>query len=606
MQHRVREASQLGRDTKTYDRLPAWSASDAKSRLPSKDDDRRVRLVKSKDVMTYDGELPRHPPPQSTESLLPYLLRLADENGFSTPCSVLTRCGIKAAELGGQAIAIEGLARAACQSVEELKRIAYRHTSGSPKVYLLEHELIAKDLRLGSPRVCPECVRENGFIAAHFDLKVMIACPTHEKLLISSCPACFRPLSWRRPRLLECNCGASLDCYKRPKVAHTCIDLLDLVKRKVLRLPVPEGYSSGIPATQLGELSLRSVLYLVGALGWRRLRGSCRAEKFDEIVPLAATVLSEWPVNFYKLLKEAAGYKSSDAPIYLTQDLKDIYWCLRIGLKPCKETEFIYAELSRFSMDHCGTGCRAKTVQSRSGNNSERYLPLKLVAKRMGIDRRTAKSVIAKEGVSTITIPSRRGERVLVAVTAVGYPQKSPGKVFRLPEAAKLIGVTPGVLKVLKSNGDYETKNLPRQMNGYHELDVAAFAAKLRSLLPRKSHTISPAKSIRFDRILKHSQIACVTKASIVRKMLKREIVAIGCEDMSIQGLLFSREQFAAVRNGNDCVEMNASSSRPTRSRAGWKVDAVQLESAPDAAESGTAHPFVGQDRRQDHVGIEW
>jgi hypothetical protein len=42
---------------------------------------------------------------------------------------------------------------------------------------LLGHPVLPQDLNLTHPRFCPHCVRERGFLEAHWDLALMVACP---------------------------------------------------------------------------------------------------------------------------------------------------------------------------------------------------------------------------------------------------------------------------------------------------------------------------------------------------------------------------------------------------------------------------------------------
>jgi TniQ protein len=71
-----------------------------------------------------DG-LVRHPPPYPTESLFGYVLRLAEENGYTTPSSVLALIGIKKTQLKNRHLRLRRLARIAHRESCELARIAY-------------------------------------------------------------------------------------------------------------------------------------------------------------------------------------------------------------------------------------------------------------------------------------------------------------------------------------------------------------------------------------------------------------------------------------------------------------------------------------------------
>jgi hypothetical protein len=62
-----------------------------------------------------------------------------------------------------------------------LDQIAFRSVENEFEVGLLRNVVSVKDSSLKRARVCPECAREKGFIEAHWQLEVMVACPVHER-----------------------------------------------------------------------------------------------------------------------------------------------------------------------------------------------------------------------------------------------------------------------------------------------------------------------------------------------------------------------------------------------------------------------------------------
>ncbi len=61
-----------------------------------------------------------------------------------------------------------------------------------------------------APRVCPDCLAEDGICRIGWDFSFVTACPRHEKLLIDQCPGCTKLLSWQRPAVDICSCGTYL------------------------------------------------------------------------------------------------------------------------------------------------------------------------------------------------------------------------------------------------------------------------------------------------------------------------------------------------------------------------------------------------------------
>jgi hypothetical protein len=252
--------------------------------------------------------LVRHPAPFATESFFGYILRLSEENGYTTPWSLFLLAGMTQHETRTTGIKVAKLAQVANRSPAELEPLSYRWGGDSPRsCRLLGHLLRPHQLVVTRPKLCPECVAEKGFIEAHFDLALMTGCAVHRKLLISSCPRCMKPLRWFRPGLLECRCGSLLSA-EVPSIGLAEADLLDIVRRKILGLASATGYASGLPYSHLQLMSLRSLLSLVAILGKRSLTVENDSERKNpqRVVLAAANVLADWPSNFFRLLRAIA------------------------------------------------------------------------------------------------------------------------------------------------------------------------------------------------------------------------------------------------------------------------------------------------------------
>lgn len=80
---------------------------------------------------------------------------------------------------------------------------------GKTKIYFMEHLLLRPYLvRHTRPQLCPICIQEYGYAKAVWDLALATACTVHGQQLIDHCLFCSRAISWRRPSLYECLCGA--------------------------------------------------------------------------------------------------------------------------------------------------------------------------------------------------------------------------------------------------------------------------------------------------------------------------------------------------------------------------------------------------------------
>ena len=104
--------------------------------------------------------LVRHPAPYPTESLLGYVLRLSEKNGYLSPWSVCQLAGMRQKEMKTTGIRVEKLAQIAACPVSELTQIAFTSAGNRRLPQLLGHRLTPTDLNIALPKLCPQCVAE--------------------------------------------------------------------------------------------------------------------------------------------------------------------------------------------------------------------------------------------------------------------------------------------------------------------------------------------------------------------------------------------------------------------------------------------------------------
>jgi hypothetical protein len=156
------------------------------------------------------GLLPRRPAPKCTESLFSYPIRLSEKNGFESPWSLFKRAHIDQHEWRTRGAHARKLASIVGCKGHYLEEISYCLDRMSRSYTLLGHPISATDIEPDRPKLCVECVQDKGFVEAHWDLVVMIACPIHATWACQRCLSCGQNLGLYRPGLLKCSCGSSL------------------------------------------------------------------------------------------------------------------------------------------------------------------------------------------------------------------------------------------------------------------------------------------------------------------------------------------------------------------------------------------------------------
>ena len=186
-----------------------------------------------------------------------------------------------------------------------------------------------------------------------------------------------------------------------------------------------------------------------------------------------------------------------------------------------------------------------KLMRRLRTDHSERFISKAEFARRYGINPRTATRFLEDEGVPSRTFRWGKSERKLIDSAAARLSPTMPGKIYRVRQAAAMIGISGGLLKRLKATGDFDVNHLLRTKPGFHELDIEAFIQKLQSLAPPvKPADLSSPKYIRFEVVARGWYGSVEVKANIVRAVLSRELPVVGNVDGTVAGLLVSYEGF--------------------------------------------------------------
>lgn len=142
------------------------------------------------------------PAPASDESLIGYLLRLAEENFLGSTSTLLRPSGVRLKAVYSEP-ELTALAETHGLPLQHLQCLAsFSAIRGSiPVRYFLRKSAIA---------VCPACLREAGYIRQAWHHELITVCPTHRVQLVDHCPACQAPLELNRPSVRACRCGFAL------------------------------------------------------------------------------------------------------------------------------------------------------------------------------------------------------------------------------------------------------------------------------------------------------------------------------------------------------------------------------------------------------------
>ncbi|TNE65431.1 MAG: hypothetical protein EP335_05805 [Alphaproteobacteria bacterium] len=339
-------------------------------------------------------KLLRRPRPEEGESLMGYLVRVAEENGYARP-GWLFDMSVSPASLPMRQSDPAALAAVLGIEVDTLADTCYwplvgrgRHKTRS----FLGVELPDAAVKLKRPKVCPACLGQKPFRRAIWDLSVVACCPTHGNRLLDRCPGCARDLAWSSARVASCGyCGLDLSTVVAAEadakaVALTTYVLCQLGQGNGHR---PAGFSvlDDLTPNDLCRLIIFLGLYSVqDASGYgARACAHLSVRAAYDMIAQAARVLDEWPTNFFALLELIRTRAPAGAGTTgLAHDLGSFYEALGKDFRG-RAFDFLWAALQ----DYANTRWDGGLVSRRNSR-----LKLAPVESRKYMDRQEAAKVL--------------------------------------------------------------------------------------------------------------------------------------------------------------------------------------------------------------------
>ena len=265
------------------------------------------------------------PPPLDDESLESYLLRLSNDNLFSTYQQLsyevwnhIHESDYEASGAFPRDLASVNVYHASVTSNFRVRAIKiFESCAEIDKLPLLSKAVLHSNLKFGkklssvtyrgtiiplcflrqnSIPICPKCLTDESYIRQNWHLSPYSACHKHECELLSHCPECHTELNYQATELINyCCCGFDLRDAHTPEVNSQSLQLSKLLTQETVR--------GGIYG-RLYELSL-SQRY--GALLWFYKKNHPRLSNFvndNQDLVQAIDYFSNWPANYHQELKQ--------------------------------------------------------------------------------------------------------------------------------------------------------------------------------------------------------------------------------------------------------------------------------------------------------------
>ena len=281
-------------------------------------------------VERLSSPLLARPMAHAGESLLGYLLRIAEENRYKGLQGLGRKTGLTQAlarqlGLAGVHAFVSG-ANPNGSAIDQCRRVAGRPLS----------------------RVCVLCLREFGYRRASWDLPLAISCPVHEVLLASRC-TCGERISGRSGTLFHCVCGKDYRCLDVVRTPQWVTTLEDVAQLGPVDHAAAEEELDAVAAAHIKKSSgLRALAHLCRLPIGTKLPASEAAPRLDvrRDFRLLETVVKEWPAGFRGLIgPRLAALTAEDrgtlrhycdglrgTPLWIALDeIDSVHWQLRVS-----------------------------------------------------------------------------------------------------------------------------------------------------------------------------------------------------------------------------------------------------------------------------------
>lgn len=490
--------------------------------------------------------LVRTPAPFTNESLLGYVLRISEENGYDTPWYVFQLADINQGEMRSPNLSVRKLAAILSRNADELEPLSYATQEDVSSYKLLRHNLgrSAKDnfLRLQSPAFCPHCVQEEGHIEAFWDLSAAIACPRHHCPPISRCPECGEDITLFRPGLLRCRCGADLTKASSVAIAAHTLELMGLIKAKIEGFPLAkQPNESGLPVEALELIPLLPLLRILESLGQQVLRSrGAEIADLDRTLDAAASALADWPRGYHRELTKI-GQRLAEKGLQavgLRKQFESFYQGIFKKKRLGTHAQFLKDEFVRFGLQHWGAATVDSKMRHSDLASKARYVSKSKYAEQHGLSKLKLAQMIADGTIATKTIYTEKSARVVVDLENTQPPIKSVG-IMNVRDAARQLGLPVSVLKHLRDCGVFETKVRTGRSASWHVEDVEAFWLRSLELVPQASPEV---ETVALSELMGRTLRDHAAKGDIVAAMFDGRLTVHGHQGDNMGGLLLARD----------------------------------------------------------------
>lgn len=527
--------------------------------------------------------LVRTPAPKRGESLVGYLLRVTEANGYDSPATVLAAAELSPRWKGRQKIDLAKLESVLNLQAGRLQSIGCTPQEATPATHghLLGHRVSRAVLTGAGTRICPLCVKGRGFIEAMWDMNLMTACPRHRCKTTTACSECNSPLSMMRPGPLTCQCGADLGQQPSPPAPDEICALTAVLSGIVLGNGKNLHPTNGMPLSDLSAMSLRTITTAIATLGAFSLGRAAKGSAPELLMMHAAAALTDWPNGFHALLRKTGSRSLQDRASFRRQFATLYEGLFKRGL-PASETHFLRQKLMEFGLQEWGAG----TIDRRMLRDIDipgeiRYRQsFSQMAKELGVAPTTAKRMVQKGLIPIDPLPCDSTQEPRTRnLVALSLPPKG-GRILGQREAAAFIGLPVSVLLELRSSGHYTVRHVCAPIRSFNEADLIAFRTQALDRAMREAQG-NPLRDQHAEMTLGHALKTipfggAAGKAALVAAILQGQLKPVHATADDLPGIVLRAEDVLGfAQDARAEAEGQTRSIREAAKRLGCDREAI-------------------------------
>jgi hypothetical protein len=259
--------------------------------------------------------------PKDDESLMGYIIRLTELNGYLSPSWIIKRAELHYGINRGCSFVyrspetLKALSDLTGIGISELVQITYiSDNRDNYKDCLFYDRAIHRSyIRLGYPKVCPRCLSESLHCRRIWELSAVTTCLKHRCLLIDECPNCTRRISWVRNRVGVCSCEFDWREATATDVEGSDITVTHHLHYLCGLLNGKSDAKSRLKETSFPDLGLQDfllVLFFFGGIIQNILASTglhlvigMKNTDLHSLFTSAYSVFEDWPNNFHRFLR---------------------------------------------------------------------------------------------------------------------------------------------------------------------------------------------------------------------------------------------------------------------------------------------------------------